>query len=89
LSAISLVPKVGNKQALLLAQLTALRSLNLRNNDVGVKGASALAARLTRLTSLDLSDNPKVGKRCQKQLAHLTSAAENAVALELEESRNW
>eukprot|EP00775_Hariotina_reticulata_P011873 gene11873-12017_t len=89
LSAVSLMPKVGNKQALLLAQLTALRSLNLRNNDVGAKGASALAARLTCLTSLDLSDNPKVGKRCQKQLAHLTSAAESAVALELEESRNW
>lgn len=81
LSAASLSPKAGNRQAVLLARVAGLQSLTLRGNHVGSRGALALARGLPHLTSLDLADN-RVGRRTQKQLGHLLAAAEAAAAAE-------
>lgn len=89
LSAAAVAPKLGNKQCAVLAQLTSLRSLSVRNNDIGSKGMQALAKGLTQLTSLDAGDNVKVSKRCMKQLGPLLANGEAAAAREESDGRFW
>jgi hypothetical protein len=89
LSAAALSPKLGNKQALLLAQLRSLQVLCVRSNDVGNKGLQALAKGLPKLVCLDAGDNPRVSKRCAQQLVPLLERGEAAAAREDSEGRFW
>uniref|UniRef100_A0A383V982 F-box domain-containing protein n=1 Tax=Tetradesmus obliquus TaxID=3088 RepID=A0A383V982_TETOB len=89
LSAAALSPKIGNKQAALLAQLRSLQVLCVRGNDLGNKGLQALAKGLPQLVCLDAGDNPRVSKRCAQQLAPLLEHGEAAAAREEVEGRFW
>jgi hypothetical protein len=89
LSAAALTPKLGNKQAALLAQLRSLQVLCVRGNDLGNKGLQALAKGLPELVCLDAGDNPKVSKRCAQQLAPLLERGEAAAARDDVEGRFW
>lgn len=89
LSAAALSPKIGNKQAALLAQLRSLQVLCVRGNDLGNKGLQALAKGLPQLVCLDAGENPRVSKRCAQQLAPLLERGEAAAAREEVEGRFW
>lgn len=84
LSLASLTPKLGNKEASLLAQLKSLKSLSARNNNLGSKGVEQLAKGLSKLTCLDWSENKRVGKKANKQWGHLLATADALCRAELE-----
>jgi hypothetical protein len=89
LSAAALSPKLGNKQAPLLAQMRSLHVLCVHSNDLGNKGLQALAKGLPDLVCLDAGDNPRVSKRCAQQLAPLLEHGEAAAAREEFEPHFW
>jgi hypothetical protein len=89
LSAAALSPKLGNKQALLLAQMRSLQVLCVRSNDLGNNGLQALAKGLSALVCLDAGDNQRVSKRCAQQLAPLLERGAAAAAREEMEPHFW
>jgi hypothetical protein len=89
LSAVALSPKLGNKQALLLAQMRSLQVLCVRSNDLGNKGLQVLAKGLPALVCLDAGDNQRVSKRCAQQLAPLLERGAAAAAREEIEPHFW
>lgn len=77
-------PRLGNQQTAVLSQLTSLKDLSVRMNELGSKGVERLGKGLTQLTCLDWSDNTRVGKRVHKQFGHLMETAKALRQRELE-----